>query len=302
MDGQVSIGETLRRRREERGLTAAEVALQSKVPLRLVHMIESGDYRLLPDPLYLVRLVHDYAMCLGVDVRAVDAEFERTMHQCLRVPAAATGAAPATTPVRRKRVLFAVAALLLTAPLLAIALSLAVQRRSGDGVPSRPSEVPPGRVTSARTEPVRATDSVTAPPTEPALAIAPSVPSVPDVPVTPVVGTHLPQPMSVTTTPSPAASPGHILIVRAQELTWLAVRADRKAPREVMLRSGETVRFEAETDFHIVVGNAGGVTLSLDGTPLPPLGRSGEVVRDLVLPASRRDSSPSDTVPPSSTR
>jgi len=44
-------------------------------------------------------------------------------------------------------------------------------------------------------------------------------------------------------------------------------------------------------------GDAGtgpsGVTLSLDGTPLPPLGRSGEVVRDLVLPPVRRDSSAS---------
>ena len=53
--------------------------------------------------------------------------------------------------------------------------------------------------------------------------------------------------------------------------------------------------FEAETGFHVIVGNAGGVTLSLDGTPLPPLGRSGEVVRDLVLPPVPRDSPSSGT-------
>jgi len=55
------------------------------------------------------------------------------------------------------------------------------------------------------------------------------------------------------------------------------------------LQPGQIARFEAKSSFHVVVGNAGGVKLSLDGTPLPPLGRSGEVVRDLVLPPVRRD-------------
>ncbi len=299
MDGQVGIGDTFRRRREERGLTAAEAALQSRVPLRLVHMIESGDYRLLPDPLYLVRLVHDYAAFLGLDVVAIDAEFERAMHQPHRAPAAAPARAPGAPSVRRKRVLVTAAALLLIAPLLAMALSVAVQRRSNHAVPSRPPEVRPDAASSGSGDAASATGGVWSPPTRPA---SPTATSAADAPVTPVVGTHLPQPATAAKSPPLADASGHVLIVRAQELTWLSVRADRKDPREVLLQVGHTARFEAETVFHIIVGNAGGVTLLLDGTPLPPLGRSGEVIRDLVLPPLRRESAPSDATLSSSTR
>jgi cytoskeleton protein RodZ len=112
----------------------------------------------------------------------------------------------------------------------------------------------------------------------------------------------VPQPAPEANAPRGTGSPGHVLVVRAQEATWLSVRADRKDRREVLLQGGQTARFEAETDFHIIVGNAGGVTLSFDGTPLPPLGRSGEVIRDLVLPPVGRDSSPPKVALPASTR
>ena len=83
MDSSLSIGETLRRRREERALTPEQAAFQSKVPLRLVQMLESDDYQLLPDPLYLVRLLHEYATFLELDAAALDAEFQRAMHRPL---------------------------------------------------------------------------------------------------------------------------------------------------------------------------------------------------------------------------
>jgi ferric-dicitrate binding protein FerR (iron transport regulator) len=65
---------------------------------------------------------------------------------------------------------------------------------------------------------------------------------------------------------------------------------DRKERKQVLLQPGQTARFDAETRLQVTVGNAGGVTLWLDGTMLPVLGRSGDVVRDLVLPAVRNNS------------
>jgi hypothetical protein len=43
-------------------------------------------------------------------------------------------------------------------------------------------------------------------------------------------------------------------------------------------------RFTADTEFRITVGNAGGVALLYDGVPVPVGGRTGDVIRDLVLP------------------
>jgi cytoskeleton protein RodZ len=171
-------------------------------------------------------------------------------------------------------------------PLVLIALSLASKRSADPVVPIPAAEPKAERPVSAGggSADLQAqgldglTPSGAAPPT-----------AMPEKAATPVVVTPgTPAPLRQDAASSGAA--GHILIARAQESTWLSVRADQKDPREVLLQPGQTVRFEAQTNFHVVVGNAGGVTLSLDGTPLPPLGRSGEVVRDLVLPPVRRDS------------
>ena len=91
----------------------------------------------------------------------------------------------------------------------------------------------------------------------------------------------------------------YVLLFRAQEATWMSVRADRKEAREVLLQPGDTARFEAETDFLVTVGNAGGVTLTLDGVSVPSLGRSGEVVRDVVLPLRESPSTGDTTAAPS---
>lgn len=286
MDGHISIGDTLRRRREERGVTAEQAALQSKVPLRLVHVLESGDYRLFPDPLYLIRFVHDYAVFLGLDVGAIDAEFERTLHQPLRTPAAPAVAPPAARRARWPRVLWPAVAVLAIAPLGVMAIFSVVRRGPDQGVLSRPPDVQKDTAAVAGGSAASAADRVSEPLTRPS----------------PVAGMSPPPLAAEAKTPLPVNASGHVLVVRAQEPTWLSVRADRKDRREVLLQGGQTARFEAETDFHIIVGNAGGVTLSFDDTPLPPLGRSGEVIRNLVLPPVRRDSSPSEAALPTSTR
>ncbi len=282
----MSIGETLRRRREERALTPEQAAFQSKVPLRLVQMLESDDYDLLPDPLYLVRLLHEYARFLGLDAAALDAEYQRTMH---RPPRPAPPPAPAPRPavsIPWRQVLWTVAAILVATPLVLIALSLASKRSTDPAVSSRQAEPKVEQPVSGggSVEVTPQGPEAVAPAGSPPPAILPEPATVPVV-VTPAVPAPLRKDADAAT-----RAAGHILIVRAQEPTWLSVRVDQKDPREVLLQPEQAVRFEAETSFHVIVGNAGGVTLSLDGTPLPPLGRSGEVVRNLVLPPARRDS------------
>jgi cytoskeleton protein RodZ len=73
-------------------------------------------------------------------------------------------------------------------------------------------------------------------------------------------------------------------VARAQEQTWLVVSTDGGEAREVLLQAGQTARFTAARSFLLTVGNAGGVSLSMNGVPVAPLGRSGQVIRDLTLP------------------
>jgi cytoskeleton protein RodZ len=287
MDSSLSIGETLRRRREERALTPEQAASKSKVPLRLVQMLESDDYQLLPDPLYLVRLLHEYATFLDLDAAALNAEFQRVMH---RPPRPAPPPAPAPAPrvpsaIPWKQVLWTVVAILVVTPLVVIALSLASKRsadQAGSPPPGEPKVERPASGGSAGNAPAQGSESAAAVESRPPAAL-------PETTVTPVVTTPAAPGPPQQGAAARSGAVGHILVVRAQEVTWLSVRADEKDAREVLLQPEQVARFEAQTGFRVIVGNAGGVTLSLDGTPLPPLGRSGEVIRDLVLPPVRRD-------------
>ncbi len=76
------------------------------------------------------------------------------------------------------------------------------------------------------------------------------------------------------------------LVVRATEPTWVRVETDAGETRQELLPVDAVREWWAQSRFILTVGNAGGIHLELNGRPLPPLGRSGQVVRDLILPGA----------------
>lgn len=76
----------------------------------------------------------------------------------------------------------------------------------------------------------------------------------------------------------------YILELKAKELTWVRIKPKEKdSPYELLLRPGQTHLVESPLGFELKVGNAGGIEILLNGEPLPPLGKSGQV-RTLILP------------------
>jgi cytoskeleton protein RodZ len=294
MPDKVSIGQTLRKQREERGLTPEQAAYQSKVPLRLLQALEADDYRLLPDPAYLIRLLHEYALLLKLDPKALDAEFRSAIR---RPPGASLAPAPSPPPpaaIPWKQVLWTAVAILVVTPLVFIALSLASKRAAERPGPQQVAGRPVGE---------RAPAEGTAPATsEPLPAVGPEsvqpgvTPGSSEVPAPLRKGPGSAGPTQETPTPAPSSPQAErkprrfLLAARAVEPTWMAVRADDGQQREVLLQKGQTARFVADTGFVVTVGNAGGVELSLNGKPMPLLGVSGQVIRDLVIPPVVRDS------------
>ncbi len=93
----------------------------------------------------------------------------------------------------------------------------------------------------------------------------------------------LPHPTPPSIAPSPPAARGHELVVSAQEEGWIKVSVDQGTPREYVLRPGTQLTLEARSGFNLLIGNAGGVRLSLNGNPVPFAGRRGQIV-NLHLP------------------
>lgn len=75
------------------------------------------------------------------------------------------------------------------------------------------------------------------------------------------------------------------LIARVSEPTWVRVRMDDGRATEETIPAGEVREWVSKTPFVLTVGNAGGITLELNGRPLPPLGARGAVISRLVVPS-----------------
>ena len=72
------------------------------------------------------------------------------------------------------------------------------------------------------------------------------------------------------------------LRVETREKTWLYAIFDGVRSREMMLRPGDTLTWEAEDTVRLRLGNAGGIQLYYRGSPLPLLGQSGEVTDKII--------------------
>lgn len=62
-----TVGERLREAREARGLTLEEVAAQTRIPVRHLTSLETGDWARLPAPTYSIGFAKNYAGAVGLD-------------------------------------------------------------------------------------------------------------------------------------------------------------------------------------------------------------------------------------------
>ncbi len=314
MSDGASIGQVFRQRREARGLTDEQAAFQSKVPLRLLQALESDDYHLLPDPMYLVRFLYEYALFLKLDPAPLQADFREATR---RPPKASLAAAPPPPPMPTipwKQVLWTAAAIVVVTPLVFIALSLSSkrlpeapppvqgpERTVEEQVPESGGGEMPDRNPALRSDNPQAPEALTQQAAE----------ETPKSPVTsgagsgaspegftarvsePAVQLAGPQPPSQLPSPSPASGARLVLTIRATAPAWVSVRSDTAGRRQLLLKTGQITSFDADKGFMVTLGNAGGVALSLNGVPVPVHGKSGEVIRDLAIPLARSEAGPS---------
>lgn len=68
-----------------------------------------------------------------------------------------------------------------------------------------------------------------------------------------------------------------VLEARATEKTWIKIEVDGQPPKEIILRSGESITWKAKQGFNLIIGNAGGLELLFEGKKLGSLGPPGKV-------------------------
>jgi cytoskeletal protein RodZ len=92
-----------------------------------------------------------------------------------------------------------------------------------------------------------------------------------------------PPPANPGTTPVSVPAEGLVLTLTAQQSCWVEVRADGETVFSRVLNEGETETLAAQGELVLSVGNAGGLAIRLNDRPGLPLGRSGEVRKNIVI-------------------
>ncbi|MCS7172673.1 MAG: DUF4115 domain-containing protein [Armatimonadetes bacterium] len=233
------IGELLRRRREALGLSLDQVHAELRIPVRYLLALEEDRFDLFPAPHYARGFLRSYATFLGLDPEPL---LPRCPPPMLPRPHALTaqGRVP-IHPVRREaRWHRFLRWLLLTLAAGLVVLGYAVYREVRAFLDSSSTQQPQAH---------------------PVAVPSPSPPLAPDLPL----------PLQPTL--------GVRVALVGEEVSWIRVLADDRRAFEGFLRRGERREWTARRRIHVVLGNAGGVRVEVNGKELGRLGGPGEVVR-----------------------
>ncbi len=263
---QLTFGRYLQSIRLAKGIELDTVAAATRIAPRILAFIEAEDHDQLPAEVFVKGFLRAYARQVGADGDDVVARYlaERPMAAPAEHEITPTAGRPPRFWLRLLLVLSGLAAI------IAVTVTLV----------SSPEPAPPA--------PEMRQDPVPLPPSS-AVLKAPAV--VTDAKGSAASATVAERPEVAaedeadTDPPAPAVpeSRVHRLEVKTLAPTWVKIIADRRPPEEYSLKTGDRLDLEALTGFHLLVGNAAGVVLTLDGDPVAIEGREGQVVR-LTLP------------------
>jgi cytoskeleton protein RodZ len=152
-----------------------------------------------------------------------------------------------------------------TATPVAVTAPEPAQAPTPEPAPTGPAEAPQQPVAAQR--PVAAQQPAAAQPAKPQPQPAP-----------PATGAQPP------TSASAAVAAPYRLVARTTETTWIRVRTEDGRTTEETIPPNEVREWVSNGPFVLTIGNAGGVSLELNGRPVPRLGASGAVISRLVLP------------------
>lgn len=285
------IGTLLRQEREKRGLSYSDVNEITRLRPFILEALENEDWDSLPSPGFVTGFVRSYARALGLDQDEMVGIYRRI------VPLPDTVPRPPVVPAgSRKKFLVPI---LVALVLLSAASAYYIWREytTGAGEPvSVETRRPLGdragkrRVTQQgldKTEPVVLVQ-------EEATAAVPEEPSAeegegvlkdeardeqkmlagPDTSSSPPVG------------PGEGDDAGLVLKGVVREKTWVRIFVDDQGPKDYIFRAGSEPEWRAKEGFELLIGNAGGIELELNGKMIQDLGSRGQVVR-LRLPKEK---------------
>ena len=285
----MSFGVSLKRERELRGISLAEIAKTTKISVRLLEAIEQDRFDILPEGVFRKSFIKSYAKYLGMNEEQILHEYDLEVQ-----PSTASQAAPEKPSVSfRDSSAGSRRALLLTFGILLVLLAVGIgfwyftrAGRKGEAAPPA-SQTPPvaqapvdnpsseaNVPTSSTPAPVPAGSAVTPPPATSSTAVQPVSPAS-DSSTLKVLGELAKKPEPAAPVIDEGSAPLE-LTVEAQDTAWVSVSAGEKSIFSGLMNPADSKKFSLETPLKVTLGNAGGVRLQVNGQVFSSLGKTGE--------------------------
>ncbi len=260
------LGERLQEAREGQGISLSQASVETRILQRYLVALEDGDYQHLPGDVYARGFIRNYANYLGLPAEELIDLYrrDRGISEPIRV-------VPATSSPRIRGlvvpsffgVFFVVLVLIGGSYLLLSALNL-VGDSSQAQVAIQPTIAPtPRPLPTPAPEPTGA----------PALAAVPTTP-----PTFGPVGAAL----SPTTAPTQQLDAPIVAVVSIDPAdatgSWLEIKTDGQSVFRKVLGPGQTVQYRAQRDFYVRAGNAGVVSVVINGQKQCCAANPGEVM------------------------
>jgi cytoskeletal protein RodZ len=248
-----SFGEELRREREIRGISLKEIADATKISKRFLEAIERNDHVTLPAPVFTRGFVREYARYVGLNVEEMVNRYNYAAATDDRIEKPPQVEKYAAVPPR----------------------DITPKPPAKRGIPPVYARVNRSAIAIAFIVAALAGVAWWAVQYRRGLAEEPEPAAVPVTATTPV---SAPVPL-----PKPIEDDSKLrLTVDAIEDSWVELEVDGKQVFRDTMTAGQHHSFEAADAFRFrKIGNAAGLSLTLNGAAVPPLG--DHVVRDRVL-------------------
>lgn len=288
------LGARLRAAREQKGLSLEQVEHATRIRRAFLEALEEERFEALPGDVYARGFVRNYALFLGLDAKDLLGAYHSRDHLPARGMPRVLDEPLLSASTARQWLRLVLALAILVGAILAAWYGYRLYAVGDLERLVRPVLAPllvrtPAQSTLSRTVPATSTSIVVTPPVmiptatftplpqERALAATASVSEAPMLATPSSEPTVLPSP---TRTPSPSPTPAIAIRVEGTvtATTYLEVTLDDQRTFTGTLNSGDSRTWEAQTRIVLLVGNAAGLQLTVNGIKVAPLGREGEVV------------------------
>ncbi len=256
-----TLGEELKRLREDKGLSLREVSAATHIGSRFLQAIEANNYSILPGGIFNRGFVRSYARYVGLDEEQALVLYNQQLE-------AQGGEAPRTTAPNWDGIEEEA-----SSPWGTIALIVLILLVLSGGVYAAYKWFKGGDAASqiVGTSPVPTASVIASVPLDSSSAPSPTTTAA----VSPTPATDVSPTPSPTASPSATTSPAppltgnlQVKIQIGENQCWLKVKSDANPAAEGTLNPGDVREFAASEKMIMSFGNAVGITATLNGRPM----------------------------------